>query len=329
MKRIIQYFLMLVVLAAITGGFYWYLQYESFYPSTDDAYVQANVVNINAQVSGSVDKIYVKTNQHVGVNQLLFSIDKAPFNIALTRAKASLAKTRLQVAAAKDAVDAANALVMQREAQYNEAKKHADRIMTLVHKRIQPDEKGDQAMARFQVAQATLKAAKSELSKAKQDLGLVGKINVRIKEAKAKVDEAKLNLAHTDVSAPASGLIVNFKLRKGDFITAGRPQFALIEDKNWWINANFKETQLKRIKPGQSAQITLDIYPDHTFKGVVVSISAGSGASFSLLPAENASGNWVKVVQRFAVRVKILNPDSKYPLRVGASSTVKVNTLSS
>jgi membrane fusion protein (multidrug efflux system) len=147
-----------------------------------------------------------------------------------------------------------------------------------------------------------------------------------LKVAQAQLATAQVNLLYTQIYAPNEGYVTNFVLRKGQIIQAGSPQFAIVENQDWWINANFKETDLGRIKLGNKVSIKVDIYPDIKFNGIVQGVSRGSGAVFSLLPPENATGNWVKVTQRFPVRVNFINPDPKYPLRMGASCEVTINT---
>ena len=137
-----------------------------------------------------------------------------------------------------------------------------------------------------------------------------------------------LNLQYTKVTAPSSGQIASLTLRPGQTVTAYQPLFSLVSDKKWWAMANMKETDLSRIRVNQSAIVHVDMYPQHVFTGVVTSVSPGSGASFTLLPPENATGNWVKVTQRFPVRVDIIHPDATFPLRIGASCTVSIDTLS-
>jgi membrane fusion protein (multidrug efflux system) len=150
---------------------------------------------------------------------------------------------------------------------------------------------------------------------------------VQLRAAAAQLDKATLDRVRTHVLAPGSGWASNVRLRPGTVVQAGTPVFAIIEDGQWWVDANFKETDLGRIKPGQKATIRLDMYPGLKLQGVVESISQGSGATFSVLPPENATGNWVKVTQRFPVRVKITSePDPDRPIRVGASADVTVDT---
>jgi membrane fusion protein (multidrug efflux system) len=172
-----------------------------------------------------------------------------------------------------------------------------------------------QARAGVDQAQAALAAAQAQLSDR----------NNQIAAAQAQLATADLNLSYATVTAPADGIIANINLRQGAAVAAFQPLFALVETADWWVDANFKETDLPRIKPGQPATIAVDMMPGTTMTGVVETISPGSGATFALLPAQNASGNWVKVTQRFAVRIKL---DAPAPdLRVGGSATVTVDTV--
>jgi membrane fusion protein, multidrug efflux system len=262
-------------------GIYVYIQYSNYYPSTDDAYVQADIVNIAAQVSGPVKQIFVQDHQQVKAGQPLFTIDPTPFQIALQQAQATVAQT---------------------QAELDTQSKDTARILQLVQEGQLPKANGDDAQGKIDELTAALKVAQAQLA------------------------DAQLNLQYTTIKAPANGYLNNFTLRAGEIIQSGSPLFALVETDQWWVNANFKETDLARIRVGQSADITLDIYPNLTFKGHVQGISAGSGAAFALLPPENATGNWVKVTQRFPVRINFMHPDANYPLRVGASSRVTVNT---
>lgn len=255
----------IVIVLSIAGSFYW--RYLEIYPSTDNAYVQANIVNIAPQVAGKIKRLMVKNNQQVKQGQLLFTIDAEPYQIALNKARAQLELDQ----------------------------KNADRIITLAKEDKASKAEGDQAKAKLEVSKATLA-------------------------------EAELNLNYTQITATADGILTNLNVREGDVVAAGTPLFALVEASHWWVDANYKETQLHRIRSGQPAEIKLDMYPGLTFHGIVESISAGSGAAFSLLPPENATGNWVKVTQRFTVKVKLLEQDLRHPFRIGASSLVTINT---
>lgn len=152
-------------------------------------------------------------------------------------------------------------------------------------------------------------------------------INAQLEQAIAALAQAEYDLANTLVKAPKSGILADFQTRVGDTVTKGYDLFALVEQQDFWVDANFKETQLQRIKPGQTATITVDMYPGYSFKGVVQSISPGSGTVFSLLPPENATGNWVKVTQRVPVRIRIINSNPRYPLITGTSAHATVDTV--
>lgn len=304
----------------------WYIYQITYYPRTDDAYVQANVINVAAQISGPVYEVEVQDNQFVKAGQVLFTIDPRPFQLAVASAEAQLKLTNQQVAAAMDQVQVANAAVTQSQAQLVLAQKNTARMMILVNKGLMPKAQGDNAQANLQVAQAALTSSQSKFEQAKQQLGELGENNAQVQAAIANLQMARLNLSYATITAPADGYITNFTLRPGAMVTVQQPLFALIESQQWWVNANYKETDLKRIHSGQLATIVLDIYPGKIFHGVVQGVSAGSGAAFALLPPENATGNWIKVTQRFPVRVNIIDPDLRYPLRLGASSTVTINT---
>ena len=304
---------------------YCYWLYRGFHPSTDDAYVQANVVNIAAQIPGPIATVTVQNHQTVKKGQLLFTIDPTPFQLEVDSAQAQLKLSDQNAAAAESAVQVANANVARLQAELTNTQKNTQRILTLSQHGIMSKASGDNALTQQSVTQASLAAAQNQLKEAQQQLGDIGVQNAQVQAATARLAKARLDLAHTQIFAPADGILVNFSLRPGTMIEAGTPLFTLVENKTWWVDANFKETDLKQLHPGETATIVLDIYPDHTFKGIVQGINAGSGAAFSLLPPENATGNWVKVIQRFPVRVDIQNPDPRYPLRIGASSTVTVN----
>ena len=262
----------------IVGSFsYWF--YSRRFVSTDDSYVNANVVQIAPRVGGQVASINVSNNQYVKQGQLLFTLDTEPFQIALDKALAELAIN---------------------EAQRVGAQLTVDRNFELIKKQAMSPQTVDDSVAK---------------------LGTwVGSVQM----ANALVAQAKLDLQHTKIVAPANGWIANLSLRAGNVVEANQPLFALVSDEEFWIDANFKETQMDRIRPGQRVDIVIDMYPSKKFSGVVESISPSSGNAFSLLPAQNASGNWVKVTQRVPVRVKVLALDSNYPLRVGATASVKI-----
>jgi membrane fusion protein (multidrug efflux system) len=174
-------------------------------------------------------------------------------------------------------------------------------------------------------AQAAVEASKARLAKAREALSKNGTTTPAVRVAQAEVEKAKLDLEHTVVRATEEGWITSFNLTPGTVVTPGNPLFAIVVANSFWVDANFKETELTGVVPGRPATVVVDMYPDHTFHGKVQSLAGGTGAAFSLLPPQNANGNWVKIAQRVPVRVSIDDPDPRFPLRVGATATVSVS----
>jgi len=326
-SRALQASIWIIIILGIIAGITVYWHHQSLYPSTDDAYVQANIVNVSAQIDGPVEGIFVNNYQNVKKGQLLFTLDPRPFQIAVEQAEAKYNLAEQNMQADHDDVLVAEHTVNSAKAERILAQRNASRILKLVKDGQESRQEGDIVNNKLSVAQANLEAAEGRLAEAKANLGQYGDENAAIKQAKAALDQAKLDLSYTKVAAPEAGHLVNFNLRPGNMVSANQSLFNIVETNEWWVNANFKETQLDRIRAGQPASIVLDIYPHHTYHGTVYRTSPGSGAAFSILPAENATGNWVKVTQRFTVKVLITDkPDIRYPLRVGASATVTVDT---
>lgn len=315
---------------AIALGLAWacsiYYQYRDIHPTTDDAYVEANVVHLAARLTDNVDHVYVTNQEHVKKGQLLFVLDPKPYQLALAQANDKLQRAKLQIKADSDSINQVKALVSQRQAELQNIKLDTVRKLTLAKRGFISASEADAAKKNLQVAIQNLNAAESQLSRAENIRGRSGKDNAAIHEAEIAVKQAKLNLHYTRVKAPADGYIANFSLRPGSKVNAYQEVLALVQDQGYWISANFKETQLANMHPGDKVAVSIDMYPKVKFVGAVTSISAGSGVSFSLLPPENATGNWIKVTQRFPVRINILNPNPKYPLRLGASASVTVTT---
>ena len=325
MKHITKPLGLIIILAILIILGFWYYQHSKTHPNTKDAYVQANVVNIAPQVTGMVAKVYVHDHQFVKKGAPLFTIDQRPFLLAVKKASANLQNVLQQVKAEKAALKTAQAQQHEAHAKLINAQQNTKRILALVKKQLASPSQGDSAVAQLRIARAGLKASQSAVVQAKATLGESNSNNALIQGARAELAQAILNLGYTHITAPANGYVNNFTLRPGAQVIAGQPEFAFVESDHWWVSANYKETDLERIHPGESAKIKIDMYPGHTFNGKVLSISTGSGASFSILPAENASGNWVKVTQRFPVRISI-HDTKKFPLRVGASAHVVVNS---
>lgn len=304
-----------------------YFHNKQFYPRTEDAYIHADIIQVGALVTGPVSQVHVAEHSQVKKDQLLFEIDPTPYQIALNQAKANLDVIKQKINAGKRSIEAVESTVKKTEAEAIRQKKQTARILSLMKQNLSSQAEADQATTLLAAAKANLAQTKSKLLEAKLQLGALDNTNAQTRLAQATVDSAERNLRLTKIYAPIDGQLQKFKIRKSQIINQNQPLFALIENGTTWISANFKETDLTRIKVGQSATIKIDMYPSKTFQGKVATISRGSGSAFSLLPAENASGNWVKITQRFPVRISIANiDDTHFPLRVGASCKVTINT---
>jgi membrane fusion protein (multidrug efflux system) len=299
--------------------------------STDDAYVQADKLAISADINGRVVAVEVKDNQWVAKGEVLFRLDDAPFRIALEHAKAQLASARLQV-------DGLRATYHQRVADLKAAQdtlaymqREADRQKQLLATHVTTQAKFDEARHNLDNARQQVAAVEQQLNNVLASLGghpdLPTDQNPVVMQAQAQVDKAALDLSYAVVRAPADGYVTKVNnLPVGQYLSAGSPAFNLVETDRAWIEANFKETDLTRMRPGQSATCDIDTYPNKTFNARVDSISAGTGSEFSVLPPQNATGNWVKIVQRVPVRMAIENPDLDHPLRAGMSASCSVDT---
>jgi membrane fusion protein (multidrug efflux system) len=323
--KIVKWSIAAIILVAAIGFGVHYWRLSERYVSTDNAYVNANRIEIAAQVSGPVTAVYVRDQQAVTAGSVLFEIDPQPYRLAFDAAEAQLELAYQTTTQDRAAVAAAQALVAQRSAELKNAQSTEKRAMELTAQRLISKQSAETSQTEAQTAAAAVRAAQANLEQAQGALGKAGAQNAAVRAAAAKLAQANLDLKHTRVTAPATGYIANFDLRPGSMVQNGVPIFTVIGDTEYWVDANFKETELRRIQPGQKAKVVVDMYRDHEFSGEVQSLSGGSGQAFSLLPAQNATGNWVKVTQRVPVRVRVLNPDGKFPLRIGTTATVTVD----
>ncbi len=310
-----------LILAAIAVGLVLFWRHEERYPSTQDAYLGANIIYVAAQVTGQVDDVHVIENQPVKDGDLLFTIDDTQFKASVDAAKANLDSAIQQAKSYSTQIAAAEASVDSAQSAYDTALKSFERAKALFASGDVAQASLDQTASEFAQASARLTTSQSSLLALKS--GLQAKQD-DILSARAQLEMAQTNLAWTKIHAAADGWIANLTLRPGSSVSADAPQFSIVESSDWWVDANFKETALARIRPGQPVTIRVDMLPGTTLTGKVASIGRGSGDTFSLLPSENASGNWVKVTRRFPVRIALDPTDA--PLRVGGSSKVVVDT---
>jgi membrane fusion protein (multidrug efflux system) len=313
-----------VLLAAVFFGARYWLE-SSHYVETDNAYVGANQVDIAAQVQGPVTQVFVRDQQAVRAGDPLFNIDPRNFEAALLRAQAQLELARQGVSQESAAIASAQAVLAQRRAEAANAHNNWTRNQQLMQSGFLSPQGAEAARTQMQTADAAVKAAEASVAQARSALGRGGDQNAAVQAAAAQVKQAELDLERTQVKSPTDGLIANFTLRPGNMVAPGTPLFVIIASNEYWIDANFKETQLKDVRVGEKVEIKTDMYPDRVFHGTVQSLSGGSGAAFSLLPPQNATGNWVKVTQRVPVRIRVEDPDPNHPLRIGTTATVKVS----
>lgn len=327
--RSIKWAVLAIVVIAIAIGGYFYWEHSQRYPSTDDAYIGAHVVHPAPEVSGEVAVVAITNNEYVQKGALLYKLDATPFQLAVTKAEAQLRQAATTNSTLSASVAAAKAQVANQKAQLTKAQLNSKRTRNLVNKGYRTKAQGTDARAALKSAKAALALAQANLHKAIEELGADGEKNSRIVKAKANLALAQWRLEHAVINAPCSGTIASLTLRPGDNVTEGRAPFVLVCDSRVWVDANYKETDLTGINKGDTATIAVDMYPNKTFHGRVIGISPASGTAFSLLPPENATGNWVKVTQRVPVRVLITDFDATHPLRVGTSAEVTIDTQSS
>jgi membrane fusion protein (multidrug efflux system) len=317
------------IIAAAVGVAY-YMAGAGFV-STDNAYARVAKASINARVSGQVVEIAVEDNQVVKKGQVLYRINPEPFQVAVNRAQAQLSVARLRI-------DGLKATYRQQLADLQSAKESADfdqkeygRKKALVATEFVSKAAYDRADTDLKVSRQRIASIEQQI--ASTVVALNGNPNIdlashpAVREAQAQLDEAQLYLSYATVYAPDDGRVAKVDdLQVGNYVNNGAPAFALLSDQHTWVEANFRETEVTHMRPGQTADIKIDTYPGHIFKAHVVSMSPGAGSDFSLLPPENATGNWVKVVQRVPVRLELDKVEADFPIYSGISATVKVDT---
>jgi membrane fusion protein (multidrug efflux system) len=317
-------------LALVAGGGYVWVT-GGRYQETENANLRQAKVAIASEAAGRIVEVKVADNAAVKAGDVLFTVDPEPYRIALSQADASLAAARLSVEQLRAAYSQASAQERAAANEANFAREEFDRQSALVEKGIASKSALDEARRDLTKTGEEQAAAVQGVASARAALGGDPTIETAkhpaVLQAMAARDKAAFDLAQTVVRAPADGVISQASsFKAGQFVAAGTPLFSLVETGDTWVEANFKETQLTHMKLGQSAEIVLDTYPGKPLRATVESIGAGTGAEFSLLPAQNATGNWVKVTQRIPVRLKVDSADTDVALRTGMSASVSVDT---
>ncbi len=329
-RRVLRPLLFALLPVALIAGAYEYVSGGQVM-TTDNAYVQAQSVGVSTDVSGLVDAVEVHDNQHVKKGDVLFRLRDASFRIALDGAQAQLGTVRNQVLTQQAAYKQSLSLIEQAKADipYYETvfKRQQDLVASVVASRANFDQAQHELISMHEKVMVAQAQAQAMLAQLGYDANQPVEDNPFYKQAQSAVDSARRDLADTVVRAPFDGIVTNVDaLQVGSYLRASQPGFSLISDTQLWVDASPKETELTYVRPGQLATVTVDTYPDVAWTGVIESISPASGSSFSLLPAQNTTGNWVKVVQRIPMRVRLDLSGDKPPLRVGMSVVVEVDT---
>ncbi|QPZ89677.1 HlyD family secretion protein [Thioclava electrotropha] len=328
-----KFWLLILVPALIVLGGAWYWLSAGGSQSTENANFQMARIPVASQISGRVTEVFVHDNEHVKKGAPLFELDKKPYELALAKAEAALSQARLQVEQLRASYKAA--LADEKQAADNAAyqEKQLDRQEKLIKSGTTTQQALDQQRTATQAAQNTLAAAKQKVASAKVALNGNPEIQVdehpSVKSAIAAVNDAKYNLSQTEVDAPTDGIIYQASsFKPGEMVGAGASLFTLVDTSDVWVIANFKETALTHMQEGQSATVEFDAFPDREYHATVDAVGAGTGAEFSILPAQNATGNWVKVTQRVPVRLRLDEGAKLDGLRAGLSASVTVDTAS-
>ena len=330
-KKGLSIFILLLLLISIGSAAYWYFFIKGF-EETEDAYVSGNQVMISAQVAGNISKINVDNMDPVQAGDVLLELDDTNAKLSFEQAKSNLANAVRQVSQLNYTVKQLKSAVRANEITLAQAQGNLNRRVQLVKDGAIDKESFQHAKEAVELAKANLTTSQNQLG-ANQALLLDGPLSEQpqIQSAVSNLKQAWLNLERTKIRSPIKGYVARRNAQVGQAVSVGGALMAVVTTEQMWLDANFKETQLTHMRIGQPVEIHFDLYgKDKTFNGKVVGIEMGTGSAFSLLPTQNATGNWIKVVQRVPVRIQ-LDPQqlAENPLRIGLSATVKVNVTDS
>lgn len=330
-KKGLSIFILLLLLIAIGSAAYWFFFIKGF-EETEDAYVSGNQVMVSAQVAGNISKINVDNMDPVQAGDVLLELDDTNAKLSFEQAKSNLANAVRQISQLNYTVKQLKSAVRANEITLAQAQGNLNRRVQLVKDGAIDKESFQHAKEAVELAKANLTISQNQLE-ANQALLLDGPLSEQpqIQSAVSNLKQAWLNLERTKIRSPIKGYVARRNAQVGQAVSVGGALMAVVNTDQMWLDANFKETQLTHMRIGQPVKIHFDLYgKDKTFDGKVVGIEMGTGSAFSLLPTQNATGNWIKVVQRVPVRIQ-LDPQqlAENPLRIGLSATVKVNVSDS
>ena len=328
-RRLGRLALMLSVPLLLIAAAIWYYLANDHFVSTDNAYVQQDKVSVSAQLTGEIVEVAVRENQQIKAGDLLFRIDPEPVRIAIAQAQASIAAAQVRVIGMETQSNLSGADISgasEDVAFFEQEYRRQSELM----------QRGFTTRARLQAAEHAVSDARSKLAEAQADAAMARAalatgsaapgINPGVLAGQAQLRKAQLDLGRTEVRAPVSGTASQAdRLQIGQMMSIGLPALTIVVSDRSWVEANFKETDLARMHVGQKAELSFDAYPDMKLSGHIASIGAGTGSEFSILPAQNANGNWVKVTQRVAVRIAIDEKPTR-PMLAGLSTHVRIDT---
>lgn len=330
MKRRMKHLALVGVPALVVGGALIAWLHGGRHISTENAFVKADIAQIASEVHGRVTDVRIHDHSVVAAGDVLFRIDPAPYQLALARAEAELDSARAAVEQLKASLHETRAEAREAENKLSYLQTQAKRQRELSGRGVASTAKVEQTNSEEQEGEDRLAVLQQRIARVEAALG--GKPDgptdqfAAVREKLALRDRMALDLAYTETKAPKAGVIVNFKLQLGEQVKAQVPLFSLVTDRRPWIEANFKETDLTYVKVGQKATVVLDMHPDVTWNAEVESISPATGSEFAILPAQNASGNWVKIVQRLPIRLRLIEQPGEPPLRAGMTAYVSIDT---
>jgi membrane fusion protein (multidrug efflux system) len=300
------------------------------YASTENAFVKADIAQIASEVTGRIVEVRVRDHAAVVAGDVLLRLDPEPYRLALAKADA-------EIDSARAAVEQLKVSLRETRAEFREAENRLSYLEAQAKRQRDLSGRGVSAAARVEQADSDEQQARDRVAMLQQRIARVeaalgGDADrptdryAAVREKLALRDRAALDLAHTEIKAPRAGVVLNLRLQLGEQVKAQTPLFSLVADRRPWLEANFKETDLTYVTVGQKATVVLDMYPDITWEAEVESISPATGAEFAILPPQNASGNWVKVVQRLPVKLRLIERPGEPPLRAGMTAYVSIDT---
>jgi membrane fusion protein, multidrug efflux system len=328
-KKLQRLALISVPVLVIVGALIFWLQ-GGRHMSTENAFVKADIAQIASEVPGRIMELRIHDHSAVAAGDVLLRLDPSTYQLALAKAEA-------EVDSARASVEQMKANLREIRAEAREAENKLEYLRTQARRQRELSGRGVASVAKLEQSNSEEQEGEDRLGVlhqriARVEAALGGKPDrqtdefAAVREKIALRDRAALDLSYTEIKAPKSGVVVNFRLQLGEQVKPQTPLFALVTDRRPWLEANFKETELTHVKVGQKAKVVLDMHPDVTWDAVVESISPATGAEFAVLPAQNASGNWVKVVQRLPVRLRLIEQPGEPPLRAGMTAYVSIDT---